>query len=754
MSNNTENKNPSNSSKVNFQRLTDKFVSNSTGFAAYSKASAGGFVFDKNIFRLGLGDLDINKNGSQLRVDPKVVFTKRKLPTPLRLDVLHADEDEVIERHQLSHYALFGKMSLKRNFFVPLVANYLNTLNITGFNPNHSFINLVYDFKVKEESSQIIDEREVSADLKRFKLFKVSGTNWSANSGPRNDGFTDRLALHSIDNDYKMQDVIKSNVRVASVAHDSKILNSQAHSYYSHDPFTDGYVYDLEKVRDNLANYYSKSREKINFLMAHQSLLPSALTSLIEFGTFLRILLDCYKGNFSNVDTIGNKLGIIDSTTKQVLNADRSTKDSFASAMSFLSAVVSKLPFNEVVWSEYENNKKSWVNANLDLDDATTILNVPVFEVTSTNGDHGLKWFDVKAHASVSKWKVPFGSMVFHFLKSLKFVHKKYPVSHITENGATLTTENVDDHSYLNLSYVRMTEAAYQILANLMYNTETVETLKEILYNLGGFINELTVSECLKDTSFKFGVYEWDEVFVKFNVHESPEKLEKDTYLTYDVQSLRHFPLITNSADLSVPKVKVYAGVGSLQCPMDTSVKAFVVSNTKDDNLELKGIALENPVLMKFSSEYSYFGFNTMPYAKAEKIAFTNGSNQYVYSTPIVFEWTPINNSIIQSLNMDRSVSLPCNIPSIGYLATVNCQIFDKLDADWGRFQHYIFQNYPDMPILHTAFSETGSSPVKNISGVTQYSYFADWVISKGTGVRLVGFEPIKPTPRKDKKYF
>lgn len=177
MSNNTENKNPSNSSKGNFQRLTDKFVSNSTGFAAYSKASAGGFVFDKNIFRLGVGDLDINKSGSQLRVDPKAIFTKRKLPAPLRLDVLHADEDEVIERHQLSQLALFGKMSGKRHFFVPLVANYLNTLNVTGFNPNNSLIELVHKFKVKEEIGLITDEQKIGAGLKRFKLFNVSGTN-------------------------------------------------------------------------------------------------------------------------------------------------------------------------------------------------------------------------------------------------------------------------------------------------------------------------------------------------------------------------------------------------------------------------------------------------------------------------------------------------------------------------------------------------------------------------------------------------
>lgn len=44
-----------------------------------------------------------------------------------------------------------------------------------------------------------------------------------------------------------------------------------------------------------------------------------------------------------------------------------------------------------------------WVNSSLDVDDATTILNVPVFEVTSVNGDHDLNWVDVKAHASVSK---------------------------------------------------------------------------------------------------------------------------------------------------------------------------------------------------------------------------------------------------------------------------------------------------------------------------------------------------------------
>lgn len=140
---------------------------------------------------------------------------------------------------------------------------------------------------------------------------------------------------------------------------DSKISKGAAAASYLHDPYTDTFVYDIEKVRENLANFYATSREKINFLLAHRSLIPSAITSMIELGTFMRILLDTYKGNLLNVQTFSKKLGIVDSTIRKILNGNKATKDNFSNAMSRLSALVDKLPYNEVVYAEYEENKKA-----------------------------------------------------------------------------------------------------------------------------------------------------------------------------------------------------------------------------------------------------------------------------------------------------------------------------------------------------------------------------------------------------------
>lgn len=75
----------------------------------------------------------------------------------------------------MSHGTPFGKATVKRKLFMPLVCNSLSTLNVTGFNPNHSFIDLVHSFKIDEENGIVKQVTTTSKDLKRFKLFAVTG---------------------------------------------------------------------------------------------------------------------------------------------------------------------------------------------------------------------------------------------------------------------------------------------------------------------------------------------------------------------------------------------------------------------------------------------------------------------------------------------------------------------------------------------------------------------------------------------------
>lgn len=65
------------STKRGFQRLTEKFVSNNTGFASYSRSSAGNVIFDKNILSMGVGDQELTRTGQQLRLEPMFVSTQR-----------------------------------------------------------------------------------------------------------------------------------------------------------------------------------------------------------------------------------------------------------------------------------------------------------------------------------------------------------------------------------------------------------------------------------------------------------------------------------------------------------------------------------------------------------------------------------------------------------------------------------------------------------------------------------------------------
>lgn len=61
-----------------------------------------------------------------------------------------------------------------------------------------------------------------------------------------------------------------------------------------------------------------------------------------------------------------------------------------------------------------------------------------------------------------------------------------------------------------------------------------------------------------------------------------------------------------------------------------------------------------------------------------------------------------------------------------GYLAVTNCAIFDKADAEWGRYSSMLFKNFPDLPLLHSGFSESGGKTVKTHLGVSQFAYYAD----------------------------
>lgn len=122
------------------------------------------------------------------------------------------------------------------------------------------------------------------------------------------------------------------------------------------------------------------------------------------------------------------------------------------------------------------------------------------------------------------------------------------------------------------------------------------------------------------------------------NEHESPLSVNKPALTSLEVESFRHYPLISNKDDQGAPKVLEYATTDSKICPIDTDIKAFVVKKPQDTQLELLGVILENPVIFRFNDEFSYFGFNTMPFAKSQEILFTSGINSKLYATPIQFE--------------------------------------------------------------------------------------------------------------------
>lgn len=94
--------------------------------------------------------------------------------------------------------------------------------------------------------------------------------------------------------------------------------------------------------------------------------------------------------------------------------------------------------------------------------------------------------------------------MLRHFLSKFNFSDRKYPVTTLTEGDTSVTVHKKDGHSFLNLSYARMTEASSQILANLMYNPDVQNAMQDYLYNLGAFISELHNAKAFEGTSFKF----------------------------------------------------------------------------------------------------------------------------------------------------------------------------------------------------------------------------------------------------------
>lgn len=354
MSNKKDNKiDPSSetSTNKNFRSVGTNYKSNRVGVSAYGVNQSAEVRLDKNVFQLGFGDLEVSRAGGAPRFNTVRASVVRSIRKPLIIDAAITNENVLLNDFHNSQLLSLKDLSTNRYDFFPNVVSYVKTLNLSGFVPRHTSLRFYNGFNINEDDLTVLGQNAYADSLGVYSLYEYDS---QASSGA-----TDNTgAINGVPNS-----LYSLNVTGKAVTVNHAVLpyvnRGNTSSNYLHDPYTDRYVYDLNKARDNLINYYKDKKEKISVLGVNRSFLPSAIASLTEFGTTLRIIYDAIKGCFKNVQLFSTKMPVVDSTIKTFMNVGASQKEILMAGLGRLHAIVNRLPYNKVVYAKYTKEKKA-----------------------------------------------------------------------------------------------------------------------------------------------------------------------------------------------------------------------------------------------------------------------------------------------------------------------------------------------------------------------------------------------------------
>lgn len=152
-------------------------------------------------------------------------------------------------------------------------------------------------------------------------------------------------------------------------------------------------------------------------------------------------------------------------------------------------------------------------------------------------------------------------------------------------------------------------------------------------------MGEFSKAKIFEDGLFKIGKLERPTQALFDIVDENTtQHVDEVNYFTYDVETYRHIPLLPENELSDYPKVAVLRAFDKDYVPNHTDIKAFIVSDPKAKKLELKGVLLEDSVLIPFTPKYVYFGFNPGPVAVADEVKFTNKVDDILHVKATQFE--------------------------------------------------------------------------------------------------------------------
>lgn len=420
-----------------------------------------------------------------------------------------------------------------------------------------------------------------------------------------------------------------------------------------------------------------------------EAFIASSIIPLVDFATFLYIMADAINSAFDHVSTIGEKTGIIDTTTKRFINVNTTQRERWAVALKWInSEVLSWVPINTDIVKQWDIVKTAGYLNNGDVTSEDNPLLVPFFNLVgyfgvpgNLNDDKSKRYYDVKRFPAANNLMyepidVPIGNPLRQFLEMFS---QTTEIRHSEEAGPYRKFFTYDENN-LNESV----ESVHGHLNTNKMQHNLIISSARLTWFMGEFIHNmdrLPVIQWLR--SFKESGRQFSRIFLEYKIHDGTS-LELRSASTYDFKTVKapnlkpsplmlfalteNFKSLNNISDVPILDIgdNDHTSVLNEQNLMhhpnylifdmnDDSIKkklwlkAFTVSKWNKEhpetsfvvNANLHSIYLQSGYILPYSTNRFYkFIPNVCTAAVGYQLSFDHGINFNLYESPWAFELT------------------------------------------------------------------------------------------------------------------
>lgn len=577
-----------------------------------------------------------------------------------------------------------------QDFVQPDAVNFLLSLNVSG-HFHKDFINKVNKWSYTDVDGLQADEHEAE-NINLFKLRLPSPARIQADT---EEAYRNANLLINGRNN------VAYNIRPMNfdLALNSAELRTNYNNAFNMDIDTHNFFVDFAKLLVNINSIQDDKLDSIPSQVKTEEFVYTKIMDDIDFATFMYILIDSWKCNFDYLSLLGEKFGLVDNSIRRILNRVNREKRSFSNYLSNIMTLFDFVPVNSRVIDEWNRLKLA---SKLGLDDVNAEGNslvIPHFKLLFRHlnlQDDSINQAYLSANANTTALLVPltnlFRNIINHTngyaLSGLSTVDRDEWYGH--DQNTTINPYNV--HTSVNsdfcISAVRMTMESANMLLNVMLN-DNWTSIRSYFLRYNRYYSMLNKHGIFEGTSFKFMKPQVPNLFSAdkpqlINISEhAPYLSSLNPYMAgqdfapivrHDlihndndfINNLRHYLVFDkyHSNAFAQKFVKGYV-VQQLQLENETD-NGGTVDNDVQANLIC--INLSSSIIIPFVDTSNHlFSMNVVPVVEANYFTLTQGVNQVIYETPMMFEYF----SWASDINYERNISL--TMPHIGGVQNKSC---------------------------------------------------------------------------------